>query len=347
METSLLINKLVECAKEIEGGHLDDADLLLEEIIAANESFSKPTKSLVKYYAEALVRRLYRLYPRNLTPLIPSGTDRFPETDYPFAPFFCFGDFTTLDPARDALKGKRRVHIIEFGMVVSFWRYCDLFRDITTQSTGPISFRLTFVGPILSTVADHTQNTLERLHGEAERFAIYFDQVRRLVANSAADIVDSVLKLTRASEDETIVVKWKFQFHKLLTLTGAIEKSLQAFFFTLHSCKRATSSSLVHLHPLATVSLCLSLTTYEETAAPSLSPPCTPPPPTVEDVKLTEAGNEQIKHAIPWRLSLLWQLLQPPKLLLRLFGLPVTGRDQPRERKSIQGRKSRRKGPNA
>ncbi|KAJ6733947.1 DELLA PROTEIN RGA2-LIKE [Salix koriyanagi] len=112
METSLLINKLVECAKEIEGGHLDDADLLLEEIIAANESFSKPTKSLVKYYAEALVRRLYRLYPRNLTPLIPSGTDRLTETDYPFAPFFCFGDFTTLDPARDALKGKRRVHIL-------------------------------------------------------------------------------------------------------------------------------------------------------------------------------------------------------------------------------------------
>ncbi|KAJ6671848.1 hypothetical protein OIU79_029128 [Salix purpurea] len=152
--------------------------------------------------------------------------DRFPETDYPFAPFFCFGDFTTLDPARDALKGKRRVHIIEFGIVVSFWRYCDLFRDITTQSTGPISFRLTFVGPILSTVADHTQNTLERLHGEAERFAIYFDQVRRLVANRAADIVDSVLKLTRASEDETIVLKWKFQFHKLLTLTGATEKVL-------------------------------------------------------------------------------------------------------------------------
>ncbi|KAJ6741256.1 DELLA PROTEIN RGA2-LIKE [Salix purpurea] len=225
METSLLINKLVECAKEIEGGHLNDADLLLEEIIAANESFSKPTKSLVKYYAEALVRRLYRLYPRNLTPLIPSGTDRFPETDYPFAPFFCFGDFTTLDPARDALKGKRRVHIIEFGIVVSYWRYCDLFRDITTHSTGPISFRLTFVGPILSTVADHTQKTLERLHGEAERFAIHFEG-RRLVANSAADIVDSALKLTRASEDETIVVKWKFQFHKLLTLTGASEKVL-------------------------------------------------------------------------------------------------------------------------
>ncbi|KAJ6750546.1 hypothetical protein OIU85_001119 [Salix viminalis] len=42
---------------------------------------------------------------------------------------------------------------------------------------------------------------------------------------------------------------------------------------------------------------CLSLTTYEETAAPSLSPPCTPPPPTVEDVKLTEAGNDRADQA--------------------------------------------------
>ncbi|KAG5219165.1 hypothetical protein OIU76_012472 [Salix suchowensis] len=41
----------------------------------------------------------------------------------------------------------------------------------------------------------------------------------------------------------------------------------------------------------------LAVSSYEETAAPSLSPPRTPPPPTVEDVKLTEAGNEQSKHA--------------------------------------------------
>ena len=109
MDTSPL-NKLVDCAKAIEGGNLNGADLLLEEIIAANESLSRATKSLVKYYAEALVRRLYKLYPRNLTPLMPSGTDQLPETDYPFAPFFCFRDFTTLDPVRDAIKGKRRVY---------------------------------------------------------------------------------------------------------------------------------------------------------------------------------------------------------------------------------------------
>lgn len=41
----------------------------------------------------------------------------------------------------------------------------------------------------------------------------------------------------------------------------------------------------------------LGVSSREETVAPSLSPPRTPPPPTAEDVKLTEAENEQSKHA--------------------------------------------------
>lgn len=41
----------------------------------------------------------------------------------------------------------------------------------------------------------------------------------------------------------------------------------------------------------------LAVSSHEETVAPSLSPPRTPPPPTAEDVKLTEAENEQSKHA--------------------------------------------------
>ncbi|KAG5222534.1 protein IQ-DOMAIN [Salix suchowensis] len=68
----------------------------------------------------------------------------------------------------------------------------------------------------------------------------------------------------------------------------------------------------------------LAVSSYEETAAPSLSPPRTPPPPTVEDVKLTEAGNEQSKHAYSVALATAVAAeaaVAPPKLLLRLFGL--------------------------
>jgi len=86
-----------------------------------------------------------------------------------------------------------------------------------------VSFRLTFVGPFLSVGADHTQQTLDNLHEAAKKFDIDFE-VRRLVANGAAVIVDYVLKLARASEDETVVVRWEFQLPKSLILTGAIEK---------------------------------------------------------------------------------------------------------------------------
>jgi hypothetical protein len=41
MNTSPL-NKLVDCAKAIEGGNLKDADLLLKEIIASNCWESRP-----------------------------------------------------------------------------------------------------------------------------------------------------------------------------------------------------------------------------------------------------------------------------------------------------------------
>ncbi|KAG6768730.1 hypothetical protein POTOM_027659 [Populus tomentosa] len=92
-------------------------------------------------------------------------------------------------------------------------------------SPGPASFRLTSAGPLLSVDADHTQQTLDNLHESAKKFDIDFE-VRRLAANGAADTVDYVLKLTRASEDETAVVRREFQLHKSLTLAGAIEKVL-------------------------------------------------------------------------------------------------------------------------
>ena len=77
------------------------------------------------------------------------------------------------------------------------------------------------ISPSSHLARHHSQQTLDNLHEAAKKFDIDFE-VRRLAANGAADIVDYVLKLTRASEDETAVVRWEFQLHKSLTLTGAI-----------------------------------------------------------------------------------------------------------------------------
>ncbi|XP_073266610.1 DELLA protein 2-like [Populus alba] len=128
------------------------------------------------------------------------------------------------------------IHLTEFSVAINFVQDHTCFNDIIEQSPGPASFRLTSAGPLLSVDADHTQQTLDNLHEAAKKFDIDFE-VRRLAANGAADTVDYVLKLTRASEDETAVVRREFQLHKSLTLAGAIEKDNLEAIINANRCK--------------------------------------------------------------------------------------------------------------
>jgi len=74
---TLLLNKLLASAKAIEDGDLDLAESVFKEIKCLNDAnTSTATRKLVRFYAEALIRRLYKLYPRNPTPLAPS-TDSY------------------------------------------------------------------------------------------------------------------------------------------------------------------------------------------------------------------------------------------------------------------------------
>ncbi|KAJ6865945.1 hypothetical protein NC652_037464 [Populus alba x Populus x berolinensis] len=81
---------------------------------------------LVKYFAEALVRRVYKLYPRNPRPLVPSCTDLRRNMDYQFFPFFWFSELTTRNSIVDALTGKRRVQVIDFSLMANGRRWCLL-----------------------------------------------------------------------------------------------------------------------------------------------------------------------------------------------------------------------------
>ncbi|KAG6750982.1 hypothetical protein POTOM_045497 [Populus tomentosa] len=61
---SLLFHRLLECAKAIEGGNLDVADSVLAEIQSLTpKEESIWTRKVVKYCAEALVRRAYGIRP--------------------------------------------------------------------------------------------------------------------------------------------------------------------------------------------------------------------------------------------------------------------------------------------
>jgi hypothetical protein len=100
-----------------------------------------------------------------------------------------------------------------------------LLDDYLKQSSDAISFHLTSIGPILSKKGDYLNEILEKLPKEAKKLPIEFE-VKHMVASSPAEMVEAALKLERSSEDETIVVRWEFELHKLLALPGAIETVL-------------------------------------------------------------------------------------------------------------------------
>ncbi|KAF9663185.1 hypothetical protein SADUNF_Sadunf17G0012000 [Salix dunnii] len=213
------VKKLLGCAKAIEDGDLKLADSLIKDVLTDNDD------KLVKYFVEALVRRVYGIYPKNPRPLVPSCTDLRCNMDYQFFPFFCFAGLTTRCAIADALTGKKRIQVIDFSLMASGERWCCLLDDYVKQSCDAISFHLTSIGPILSNKGDYLNEILEKLRAKAKKHPIEFE-VKHVVANTPSEIVEAALKLERSSQDETIVVRWEFELHKLLAQPGATERQI-------------------------------------------------------------------------------------------------------------------------
>ncbi|KAG5226357.1 DELLA protein [Salix suchowensis] len=216
-----LIDKLMECAKAIEDGELKHADSLFKEIgLQSSTEANLATRKVVKYFAEALVRRLYQLYPRNPMPLV-----RFREdTDIigcKFEPFLSFASYTIMPPFYDALRGKKQVHIIDFSVTVDIWQHATLMKVLANELGSRLSYRITFVGPKLSRHLGYLKLMSLILSKTAENNHIDFEYEEYL-ANSVAEIVGATLQLGRRSKEEAVVVEWEFELHKLLAVPTAV-----------------------------------------------------------------------------------------------------------------------------
>ncbi|KAJ6371781.1 hypothetical protein OIU77_002156 [Salix suchowensis] len=133
-----------------------------------------------------------------------------------------FAGLTTRRAIVDALTGKTRIQVIDFSLMASGKRWGSLLDDYVKQSGDAISLHLTSIGPILSNKGDYLNEILEKL---PKNLPIEFE-VKHVVANTPAEIVEAALKLERSSEDATIVVIWEFELHKLLAQPGATESVL-------------------------------------------------------------------------------------------------------------------------
>ncbi|KAJ6749554.1 hypothetical protein OIU85_000216 [Salix viminalis] len=207
----LLFQRLMECAKAIEGGNLDVAASLLESIRSlASEKGRKSTRKVVKYCAEALVRRAYGIRPlRSLTYLLEP-------MEHSCHPFFEFAQITTEDAIEDiALNpGDKRLHIIDLSIMSGISRWTDFIDGLQGRHGGLQSVLITSVTP-------------KRSSQEWDRKVRGVDlEWKQLIYNSPADIVKCFSKLRRKRKDEMVVVNWTCILRKLLAQDGAIEQVL-------------------------------------------------------------------------------------------------------------------------
>jgi DELLA protein len=219
---SLLFHRLLECAKAIEGGNVDVADSLLAEIQSlASKEESIWRRKVVKYFAEALVRRAYGIRPPWPLPSLP---DLYYPGDYMYGPFYVFATITSKHAIADALNsGYKRLHIIDFSIITfGFWQWNYLIGDLRRQYGGLPPVLITSIAPKLSKHSGYLRQNRERARCFSEKNV----ELRQLTCNSPDDIVNCISKLRRKREDEIVVVNWNYILHKLLAQDGAMEQVL-------------------------------------------------------------------------------------------------------------------------
>lgn len=216
-----LVHGLMACAEAVQQRNLSLAEALVKQIGFLAVSQAGAMRKVATYFAEALARRIYGLYPQN--PLDHSLSDILQMHFYESCPYLKFAHFTANQAILEAFEGKKRVHVIDFSMNQGM-QWPALMQALALRPGGPPAFRLTGIGPPAADNLDHLQEVGWKLAQLAETIHVEFEY-RGFVANSLADLDASMLEL-RPSEVESVAVNSVFELHKLLARPGAIEKVL-------------------------------------------------------------------------------------------------------------------------
>nr|AYE67057.1 GA signal transduction related protein [Juglans regia]QBY34614.1 DELLA protein [Juglans regia] len=214
-----LVHALMACAEAVQQNSLGLAEALVKQIGYLAVSQAGAMRKVATYFAEALARRIYKLYPKN--PLDHSLSDILQMHFYETCPYLKFAHFTANQAILEAFEGKKRVHVIDFSMNQGM-QWPALMQALALRPGGPPAFRLTGISPPAPDNSDHLQEVGWKLAQLAETIHVEFEY-RGFVANSLADLNASMLDL-RPREVESVAVNSVFELHKLLARSGAIEK---------------------------------------------------------------------------------------------------------------------------
>ncbi|XP_077241087.1 DELLA protein GAI1-like [Tasmannia lanceolata] len=215
-----LVHTLMACAEAVQQDNLKVAETLVKQIGVLASSQAGAMKKVAIYFAEALARRIYRLYPQD--PLDSSFSDILQMHFYETCPYLKFAHFTANQAILEAFAGKNRVHVIDFSMKQGM-QWPALMQALALRPGGPPAFRLTGIGPPQPDNTDTLQQVGWKLAQLAETIHVEFEY-RGFVCNSLADLEPYMLGVR--PESETVAVNSVFELHPLLARPGAIDKVL-------------------------------------------------------------------------------------------------------------------------
>ncbi|KAL0296617.1 UNVERIFIED_CONTAM: DELLA protein GAI1 [Sesamum radiatum] len=215
-----LVHTLLACAEAVQQENFKLAEALVKNIGFLAVSQAGAMRKVATYFAEALARRIYRLYPSN--PQDTAFTDMLQMHFYETCPYLKFAHFTANQAILEAFAGKNRVHVIDFSMKQGM-QWPALLQALALRPGGPPSFRLTGIGPPSHDNTDHLQEVGWRLAQLAETINVEFEY-RGFVANSLADLDASMFDIR---EGESVAVNSIFELHQLLARPAAVEKVLK------------------------------------------------------------------------------------------------------------------------
>ncbi|XP_076946393.1 DELLA protein GAI1-like [Bidens hawaiensis] len=218
----ILVHTLMACAEAVQQDDLKRAETLVKQAGYLAVSQAGAMRKVATYFAEALARRIYRLYPK--TPQdSPAFRDLLQMHFYETCPYLKFAHFTANQAILEAFAGKKKVHVIDFSMKQGM-QWPALMQALALRPGGPPTFRLTGIGPSSGDNTDHLQEVGWKLAQLAETIHVEFEY-QGFLAESLADLEPSMLDLR---DDEVVAVNSVFEMHQLLARPGAVEKVLSA-----------------------------------------------------------------------------------------------------------------------
>ncbi|KAK1413701.1 hypothetical protein QVD17_35478 [Tagetes erecta] len=217
-----LVHTLMACAEAVQQEKFTLAENLVKQAGMLAVSQAGAMRKVATCFTEALARRIYGLSPQ--TPQdSPAFSDLLQMHFYETCPYLKFAHFTANQAILEAFAGKKKVHVIDFGMKQGM-QWPALMQALALRPGGPPTFRLTGIGPPSSDNTDHLQEVGWKLAQLADTIHVEFE-FRGFIAGSLADLEPSMFDLR---SDEVLAVNSVFELHQLLARPGAIEKVLSA-----------------------------------------------------------------------------------------------------------------------